>query len=65
MGQKTLFQISTEDAQFSAENRIGRKLTETELNRIESYLRYTFEDWGEILKNAVLKVTGKQELVES
>lgn len=44
-----LFKITKEDAQFSAEHRIGRKLTKEELNQVERYMRYAFEDWGNIL----------------
>jgi len=60
-----MFKISVEDAQYSAEQRIGRKLTEDELNQVERYLYYAFEDWGIILKDAVLKVTGAKELLQN
>lgn len=49
MKENILFKITKKDAQFSAEQRIGRRLTKEELNQAERYLRYAFEDWGNIL----------------
>jgi len=64
MENKTLFEITTEDAQFSAKHRIGRELSEDEVNDIQRYLRIAFEDWGDIMKNAVLAVTRAKELTQ-
>jgi len=49
MKENILFKITKKDAQFSAEQRIGRRLTKEELKQAERYLRYAFEDWGNIL----------------
>ncbi|MBT3207465.1 MAG: hypothetical protein HN704_08640 [Bacteroidetes bacterium] len=62
MEEKSLFQISVEDAQSSAKYRIGRKLSDEELNDLQKYLQYAFEDWGFILKDAILKTTGAKEI---
>lgn len=61
----TLFEITAEDAQFSAKFRIGRKLTDDELKSVSSYLRYAFDDWGIVLKEAILKITGKNAITEN
>ena len=55
-----LFEITIEDAQFSAKYRIGRELSNDELNEVRRYLQKSFEDWGHILKNAVLTVTNSK-----
>ncbi len=63
--EKELFIITEEIAQFSAKQRIGRELTKDELNQVGKYLHYAFEDWGIVLKDAVLKVTGAKELSQN
>ncbi len=62
---KALFEITEEDAQFSAEHRIGRKLTCDEINIVERYLKYAFEDWGIILKKAVLKAADEKGILNN
>ena len=65
MEQKSLFQITVEDTQFSAKHRIGRELSMEELKDVEKYLKNAFEDWGHILRDAVLKITGEKELSQN
>ncbi len=53
--KKSVFKITEEDVQFSAKNRIGRKLSVEELKGVERHLRYALEDWGNILGNIVAR----------
>ena len=53
--KKSVFKITEEDVQFSAKNRIGRKLSVEELKGVERHLCYALEDWGNILGNIVAR----------
>ncbi len=63
MEGKTLFKITEEDAQFSAIHRIGRKLSEEELNQASRYLGYALEDWGHIL-GTIVENFHPEEIIE-
>lgn len=51
---KALFKITTEDAQNTAMQRIGRKLTFDELYQVQRGIEFGLENcWGEVVAAAV------------
>jgi len=49
MENRSLLEITVKDVQWSAKYRLGRELTNEEINDVERYLRIAFEDWGNVL----------------
>ncbi|NOX64486.1 MAG: hypothetical protein GXO85_01495 [Chlorobi bacterium] len=65
MEERILFKITDDDAQFSATHRIGRKLSNEELNQVERYLRYALEDWGNLLGTIIEKFQAEKIIEEN
>ena len=53
---KILFQLSDEDAQFLAKEKIGRELTDCELELVQKCLEFGLECWEEVMITAIEEV---------
>lgn len=50
-GEKILYVLVEEDAQGVAEEHLGRKLTEEELQDIKKGLEHGFDNWAETIQS--------------
>lgn len=50
---KNFFMISTEDVQFVAKKRLGRKLAIEELEQIKKGVEFGLECWEDVVKYAI------------
>jgi len=51
---KCLFVLTFEDAQFAANDLIGRYLTEEELRAVRKGIEWGLGDWSEVMRSAIL-----------
>jgi hypothetical protein len=56
MCSKVLFQLTTEDVQNIALKRIGRKLMDDELYRVQKGIEFGLECWEDVVKAAIDEV---------
>lgn len=50
---KVLFQLTDQDAQIIALEKLGRKLTDEELYIVRKGLEFGLESWGEVMSLAI------------
>ena len=55
-GDKILYCLTEEDAQFVAKKQFKTHLTEDELYVVRKCLEYGFEDWDIVMKTAIQQV---------